>query len=818
MLVGHLLDKAMEDNRMFYDRKVLSSAEKNANDKQWYKDRIQSLDIGSTRSANNTRNASEYRRMKTNYDLFNNILDLSDFEYVCKPFGHEVGELPAKMVNRDILSNKIKVILGLESQRPFEYGVIALNPEATTRKEQKEADLLKEYTINSIIQPIRKQLEMQAAQQSQGRELTAQEKEQISKQIEEQLKAMTPEEVKVYMQRDHQDPAEAQSAQLLEYLRIKDNLERKFNIGTKHAAISAKEFYWVGEVNGEPTVRVCNPTRANYDKSPETEYVEDGEWFTYEYRMTPSQVIAFFADELTKSEIQQIYNEYKSYITKPVTDDLFNFSQYPYYEEDRDTMRVLHATWRALREIKFLTYKDEEGEIRKTIVDDNYRFNPEAGDIEIYSEVLPEIYEGYKIGTSIYKKMRPVPGQFKDMDNLYYAPLPYHGAVYDADNSVPTSLMDRGKVWQYYLNIVYYRLEMVLASDKGKKVLMNINAIPDSAGIDIQKFKYFFESSPFGWYDPNGEGVGYQDVNTVAKVLDLSTASDIAKYVELIDKIKRECGDAMGISPQMEAQIAQREAVQNTQHVLYQNSLMLEPFFSLHDLVKRKVLQALIDTAKVCYAKNKPVKLSYMMDDMTTRYLDLDVNLLDNSTIGIFINNATDSLKVKETIAQLSQAALQAQQATFKDVISIMKQTSISEAENILTKSQRDAQDRAMQAEQMKQDNLKEIENMKEANLQRQHEREKELIVLKESERRQTELAKVSIQGYSFNPDQDTDNDGKNDFLEVAQSQTKMNIDIRKQNLDEAKFLHQRDVDKKSLELKKEEIQVKKTKSTSSQK
>ena len=30
---------------------------------------------------------------------------------------------------------------------------------------------------------------------------------------------------------------------------------------------------------------------------------------------------------------------------------------------------------------------------------------------------------------------------------------------------------------------------------------MNINAVPDSEGIDIQKFQYFFETSPFGWFN-----------------------------------------------------------------------------------------------------------------------------------------------------------------------------------------------------------------------------------------------------------------------------------------------------------------------------
>lgn len=798
------------DNRVFQGTQVLSTAEKEANKKQWYKDKIQMLDMGNNRSTYNSNGVSEYHRMKVNYDLFNNILDLKDFEYVIQPFGNEVGELPAKMVNRDILSNKIKVILGLESTRPFEYRVVATNSEATTRKEEKEYGMIKDFVINSIMTPIKQQLEMQAQQEMQGKELTPDQQQQIQQQVAQQLETMTPEEVKVYMERDHQDISEILSQQLLDYLLLKEGAIRKFNQGTKHAALAAKEFYWVGEVNGEPALRVCNPRRCNYDKSPETEFVEDGEWFSYEYRMTPSQVIAFFADELTKEDIQAIYTDYKSYLTRPLTEDLFSFSQYSYNEEDRNTMRVLHVTWRALREIKFLKYKDENGEEQETIVSESYVLNKDAGDISITVKYLPEIYEGYKIGSNLFKKLRPVPGQFKDMDNLYNAKLPYYGTVYDSDNSIPTSIMDRGKVWQYYLNIVYYRLEMVLASDKGKKVMMNINSIPDSVGIDVQKFQYFFETSPFGWFNPNEEGVGYSDVNTIAKVIDLSTASDIAKYVELADKIKRECGEAMGISPQMEAQIAQRDAVQNTKQALVQNSLMLEPFFSLHDIVKRNTLMGLIECAKVCYAKSKPRKLSYVLDDMTIKAFDLEPTLLENSTLGIFINNATETQRIKDTIVQLSNVAMQNQQATFKDVLSVLKETSIAGSENILEKAKKDAEKRADDVLKQQQENQKELENIKEANAQKAHEREKEIVVLKEEEKRKTVVIQMGLTGASFNPDQDKNQNGENDFIEIARKGLETDIKERHQNLEERKFEHQKSTKDKELSLKQQEIQLKK--------
>lgn len=810
------------DNILIQRDQRLSRAEKEAKDKQWYKSKINLLDKGSLRTTYGFGGISEYHRMKVNYDLYNNIIDFRDFEYVCKPFGvdEEGFELPAKMSNRDIISNKIKVILGMEMRRPFDYKVLAVNPEATTRKEQQEFNMMRDYVISEILGPIKKQIELSKAQEQGDEPLTSLQKEKLQEEIDAQLKAMTPDEVKLYMQRKHQDPAELLSHQLLEYLSIKKDLKGKFNNGAKHALITAKEFYWVGEVNGEPEVRVCNPLRLNFNASPDTEFIEDGEWVTYEYRMSPSDCIAFFAEDLTNDEIDSIYKDYSNYTHNMFERDLFNFanngpiSQYDY--QTNNTVRVLHAVWKSLREVKFLKYEDDNGEVQQMIVDETYELNKDAGDIEITSEWIPEVYEGYKIGANIFKKLRPVPGQFKDMDNLYMSKLPYYGAIYDATNSQPTSFVDRGKVWQYYLNIVYYRAELLMASDKGKKVLMNINAVPDSAGIDIEKFQYFFESSPFGWFNPNEEGMTYSDVNAIAKVIDLSTASDIGKYIELAEKIKQECGEAMGVSRQMEAQLGPEDAVSNTRQSLIQSSYILEPFFNLHNRIKKNVLTALIETAKVCYSNKKPQKLSYVLDDLSVRTLDLDPALLDNSTIGLFVTDSSSAQEIKDTITQLAHAALQNQSVKFSDIVSILKETSITAAEDRLKASEVESEERANEAEMAR---IKAQKDLEESKIQ--HEKEKwqheiDLAIVKEEEKRKTEVVKGALVGASFNPDQDVDKDGINDYLEIARHGLDADVKRAKVDLDVAKFQHQKIVDTEKLKLEKEKIKAAKSKNNNS--
>lgn len=805
------------DNKKFNKNHRLSRAKKEANDKAWYKEQLDLLETYTLRGIYDSSGVSDYDRMKVNYDLYNNIVNLKEFEYVCKPLGESQGELPARLTNKDIISNKLKAVIGMESSRPFDYKVLAVNPEATTRKEQEEFNRIKEYVYSNIMTPIQQRLEQEALQQTQGRELTAEEKEQVNQQVQEQLKAQTPEEAKEYMRREHQDPAEVLGHRLLEYLKIKLQSREVFNEGMKDVVITAKEIYYVGQKGNEPYMCRINPLRFNHDLAPDQTFIEDGDWATYEYRMTPSEAVNFFP-ELSTSDIDSLYNDYSNYFSKGLDQRVHDYSKSEHYLDEREsnTIRVIHGVWKSLREIKVLTYQDEEGEIQETIVDEYYTLNPQIGDINLETLWVPEVYEGYKIGDGLYTRMRPVPGQFKDLDNIYESKLPYYGAVYDATNSVPTSLVDRGKQWQYYFNIVFYRLELVMASDKGKKVLMNINAIPDSAGIDIHEFQYFFESSPFGWMNPNEEGSGYNDVNTSAKVIDLSTASDIAKYIEILNFIKQECGEAMGVSKSMEAQVKQGEAVTNTQQNLIQNSYILEPLYTLHNRVKKNVLSGLLDMAKVIYSTHKPKKLSYILDDLSFAVLDLDPELLDNSTLGIFINDSSKAAEIKQVITQLAHAALQNQQAKLSDVISILKEDSVTVAEEKLKTSEEEMQEFQLRQQR---EALEVQERMQKAQAEeaiKAFEREKEIIILKEEERRKTVIAQSAITGMSFNPDVDIDKDGVNDFLEIAKHGVDAEVKRNKQQLEREQFNYQKQKDKTDEELKREKLAIDKQKAQKS--
>ena len=796
-----------EKNRM-YDKHRLTRREKNAKDQQWYKDYIDSFDAESLSNVGYG-GVSEYRRIKVNCDLFNNIIDLGDFEYVCTPFGAEVGELPASMTNKDITSYRIKALMGMEMKRPFPYKVIATNREATTRREEEETNRIREFVLEQIMLPIRQEAEEKFEAETKGRELSPEEKSKLQEQLQQEISAKTPDRIRKYMERKHQDPSEVLGHQIMQYLMKEQDIKRKFSNGWKYALLSAYEVYWVGIVNNKPVLKVVNPIRFNCDKSPDLDFIEDGEWAVAEYRMSPSEVVKSF--KLTNTEIDNIYKNHEHYTRQSLERNLFTFNNND-YEEDTNTIRVIHVQWKSLRKVGWLTYLDEAGDIQtKFLVDEEYTLNREAGDIKIDWEWIPETYEGYKIGTDIYKNMQPVPGQLKDINDIYKCKLSFHGAIYDNTNSHPTAPMDRMKVYQYYHNIVMYRLELLLASDKGKKLLMNIKAIPESAGIDIEKWQYFFESSPFMWYSDDEEGMDSHDVNTIAKQIDLSLASDINKYIELAEYLEQKCGKSVGVTDPVLGQTSVSESVGNNQQNLIQTSHILEPYFSLHNYVKKNVLNSLLDVAKIAYSNaDNEIILDYVLDDMSRQTLKVDVGMLSGATLGIFVEDGTESQEVKELIKSLAHAYAQNQAIEMSDVLAVIREEGTQEAEEILRAAEGKKQEREdRNAEAERQFKASEEQKKREHETQK-HQWELEKIKVKEEERRKTVIQQQTMLSVGFNENKDFDQDGELDVMEIARNSTDANIRMMQEFREDKKLDHQIENDKEKNSIEKSKVSASK--------
>tara|TARA_R100000152_G_C6737887_1_gene161878 strand:- start:133 stop:657 length:525 start_codon:yes stop_codon:yes gene_type:complete len=148
-----------------FPQQRLSKKNKTKNNYSWAKNVIDEIERQSNDNRLESTNlAKKEDNKRINYDLFNGKLDKEDFEYVCKPYGMDVGEMPAELRHYDIMSPKLRVLFGEEIKRPFNYRVISSNAEAITEREREKAKLLRDYITQQIQAKVQETLALQMQQ------------------------------------------------------------------------------------------------------------------------------------------------------------------------------------------------------------------------------------------------------------------------------------------------------------------------------------------------------------------------------------------------------------------------------------------------------------------------------------------------------------------------------------------------------------------------------------------------------------------------------------------------------------------------------
>jgi hypothetical protein len=769
-----------------FPQQKLSYAKKKANDFKWAKDVLDQIE----RYANEGYDGRpENLRKKVNYDLFNGKLDRDDFEYVCKPYGMDVGEMPAELRHYDIISPKLRVLFGEEVKRPFNYRVVTTNSESISEKERAKVQMLRDYVYQTIMARVQQEAQAEMA----GVPQEGVDPEQLRQIEQQQIQAKTPPEIEEYMRREYQDAKEIQGQKILNYIEKKENLKQKFTKGWKHALIAGEEIYWAGIVNGEPSMRVVNPLYFDYDKDPDLDNIEDGQWAKYTMRMTPGSVVDVFGEYLSEKEIKDLYSDSNAVGRSHALGDAnFNYDYQDTYFNDLMTfdfdedgsqyIRVTHCEWRSLRKIGFLKYQDIDGNVNEVIVDETYKKDEAKGDIELKFMWIPEIWEGTKIGSDIYVNMRPKPNQHKDIDNLHEAKLGYFGFTYNNINATSISMIDRMKPYQYLYNIIMYRLEMDLASDRGKKFLGDINQIPSSLGMDMDKWLYYFDAMGIAWVNPHEEGKrGKSNSFNTWQAIDLSMAQTIQQKIGLLEYLEAQCGEVAGVSKQREGQIGPNELVGASQQAVIQSSHITEELFYAHNYVKENVLTGMIEVSKAAWDGGKNKKIQYILDDMSVQMLNIDVDDFTNSSYGVFVSNSAKDQEIYMAIKSLAQAAIQNQMAGLSDVVKMLSTDSTAELKILLEQAEEKKQQQQQQIAQQQQQSQQQIAQMQMQ--QKQQEQQLKYQMNKEDNDTKLEIARMKNE-----TDTDINNNGIADSIDLRRVEEDVRMNDRKMDIEQQKI------------------------------
>lgn len=721
--------------------------------------------IGEGNIVSGGQTSTKYDELQTYYNLYNSIFDEKDFKKITNPFKVQDG-FPATPQDFNIIRPKIDLLIGEETKRPMNFRVVRTSQEAASDLMEAEKQMIMNYMEASIMS----KLDPEEAQQYQ---------EQLAN-----GEIMPPEQIAKYMDKDYKDAIENTAYHTLVYLREKLNMDNEFIKGWKDALIGGQEIYYVGVLNAEPYMERVNPKFFSFDKSPDLEFIEDGSWCCRKMKMSIEEVYDRYYDKLTEKDLDKLEEMINQVPARNLGEhgprDDFKGIQWHTYDnpmfEDATSrcVNVWHCCWKSFKKIYYVTTKDENGQLQVDILDET--FKPFGDEISVEQDWIIEVWEGYRCGKDLYFGIQPLEYQHVSIDNPNSQKLPYCGAVYSNTNSKPRSLVSILKPLQYMYIVLWYRLELAIARDKGKVVNMDVTQIPKSMNITPERWMHYLSSvgvnfiNPYEteWNVPGREGGKPATFNQIT-ALDLTMSNVIAEYIQLMDKIEQLAGTISGITSQREGAVSSSELVGNVERSVVQSSHITEPLFWVHNQCKRHVMNMLLNTAKGIWQETGKRKLSYIFDNGERAFLDI-VDKFYYEDMDVFVSDTSKDVENIQKLQQLIQPAMQngaslleAAEILTNDNFNIIKQ----KLKDMQTR-QEQLQQQAQEAEAQQQRELQEMQNQaKEQELMLQ-EAQMDLQRYQIDQDNATKIAVAQISAYRGTEDKDADMNGIPDPIEIG--------------------------------------------------
>lgn len=742
---------------------------------------------------------NDYNEIRSNMDLYNNVLNIDEMMEMCDPFNLSGDDFPYTPQHYPVPNSKINLLVGEEIKRRFDWKVRVINDDAVSEKEKGIRDMVR----TQITELLTKGVPPEEAQ----RKL---------------------QELDNHLRYEYQDLRERRATHLLRHMIEKEDMKYKWNMGFLDGLVGGREIYSFDIVNGDPRCRKVNPANIRIIRKGYSPDVQDADIILEWGYQSRGNIIDTYHDYLTEKEIKQIEN--LSFTPSNSSDEYIALGREPnllagtftlvedsngklvsstaqtskllsQVNEDGSILvtRVVWASYRKIGKIKY--YDRKTGDVLYKFVDEFYKPNINKGE-ELEKHIwVTDWWEGTRIGEDIFCKMQPFPVKAYSMTNPTGTMCPYVGGDYTMEGEPTTSLMGRLKPYAYYYDFLMHKQWETLAKHKGVIGYLDLALIPE--GWETEDALYYAEK--MGWLpiDSFKEGNKGQATGQLAGNMQGNRPPmnfDMGNYLQqnmlIMNFLKQEMADISGVSKQREGAISSNELVGNTERAVQQSSHITEIYFHFHDRIKVATLKAMLEVAKFAY-RGRKVNVQYITDDLSNELSMIDGDEFREIDFGIAVGSSPEYTRLQQSLQQLAQAGLQNDKINFTQIMDIFMDPSIASIRRKIEKAENDKFQRDQQAQQSQTEMAQQIEQMKNEYANDREafkaEKQRELEELKNQGKLDLEKIKGIIQ---------------KGIHEAMSADAKLDADT-KVELQESKEAHEREENAKDRIIEKEKVNKK---------
>jgi hypothetical protein len=665
------------------------------------------------------------------YEVYNSKFPLTWFSHITNPLNSKKEQhkrFPAKIRPINILRTSIDLLINELEQRPFVYQVINTG--------EKAYNEFQERLTQSVVQNLQQHFVAQL-QQMQMPGVEPQEEQEIP----------LPEKI---AERHHASYMDNQAIRGQRWLsRTLDDVRfnQKKKLMMKDYLVSGFTFSYKELRHGRLNYERVSPLELKYSKSPNLIFIRDASWAVRRTYLTFADVVERYHNSLSEADVTKIQAALGRGANVPFTGQTFyDYLRYN-VNETRDLCPVYHVTWRGKKQVKILSYPDPiTGEPQEMEVDEAYPVDKKAGESSrtIFRD---EIYEATRILENIYVEARPL--------EVQTGALPYNGRAFSDTHADNQSIMQIGLPFQIMVMIVNWSLERMIAKNKGKIVLFDINAIPKKGDWDEEKFFYYADALGYGLLDRNSRDVD-RSWNQY-QVLDMDLFEQIKQLIDLQNHYRQMWDDVLGITMPRKGQTMASASPTNAQMQMFQSNVITDNIFNSFEEVIEEDLRDMLEYSRIINADG--VRDLYTSDLYDSKLMEIDPIEYCNAALGLIVKFSSQEKRKLDEMKAYMQEMLQ-NGVKPSTMLKIIASENVAELQMHLriieeqqAKMEQAAAENEQQAAEMQQERMEQFEMFKLA-------LQKELINEEWDRKDQNTMIEGAYNIASFTKSDDPDGDG----------------------------------------------------------
>lgn len=262
--------------------------------------------------------------------------------------------------------------------------------------------------------------------------------------------------------------------------------------------------------------------------------------------------------------------------------------------------------------------------------------------------------------------------------------LSYVGARYNVVNGETISLQEECENFDNALDINMYQILKELNRSKGKILAYNRDTLPK--GKTVKDIMYEALNDQFLSYSASGQSntIGKDITLTdMFKEIDLSVSSTFPYLIELKQELQATLDKLTGINENREGDIAASSTATNAQSSIRASKTITEGMFYLMGLYTEKVFVRLCETTKLTWGLYKTEKAKVILGDKLFKFMQVTQSIAYQD-YGIHLLDGGKELSLREKWERNSEAALNAKDLRFKDIVNFDLAPTLVEAKAVL--------------------------------------------------------------------------------------------------------------------------------------